>query len=222
MDMIRFNQSPSCLHEAEHITMFLVEMSVYRKEWQLALPDAFQQILFSSTVLLDTCVSLLIRPRLLAYVIEVGEISNTSQSLVVYAWWSRDWTIPICAPYRSPLYRGTPVPPPGNIDRVVWGKSHTDPDLHSCCALWSDMSHTLTARGAFSKTFDSGWVCLLRNSARFSAASKGRLRANNRTRRRIILYFCLNTTGHSILIVLQCKIFLSLAFDVSTSSLNSC
>ncbi len=69
--MIRFNQTSSYLHEAEHITMFLVEMSVYRKEWQLALPDAFQQILFSSTVLLDTCVSLLIRPRLLAYVIEV-------------------------------------------------------------------------------------------------------------------------------------------------------
>ena len=69
--MIRFNQSSYCLHEAEHVTMFLVEMSVYRKEWQLALPDAFQQVLFSSTVLLDTCVSLLIRPRLLAYVIEV-------------------------------------------------------------------------------------------------------------------------------------------------------
>ena len=71
--MIRFNQASSFLHEAEQITVFLVEMSVYRKEWQLALPDAFQQILFSLTVLLDTCVSLLIRPRLLAYVIEVGQ-----------------------------------------------------------------------------------------------------------------------------------------------------
>ena len=71
MDIVRFNQSSSCLHEAEHVTMFLVEISVYRKEWQLALPDAFQQILLSSTVLLDTCVSLLIRPRLLAYIIEV-------------------------------------------------------------------------------------------------------------------------------------------------------
>lgn len=73
MDMIRFNQSAPCLREAEHITMFLVEMSTYRKEWQLALPEAYQQILFSTTVLLETCVSLLIRPRLLAYVIEVGD-----------------------------------------------------------------------------------------------------------------------------------------------------
>lgn len=71
--MVRFNPTSSCLREAEQITMFLVEMSVYRKEWQLALPDDYQQILFSSTVLLETCVSLLIRPRLLAYVIEVGE-----------------------------------------------------------------------------------------------------------------------------------------------------
>ena len=73
MNLIRFDQSTSSLDEAEHITMFLMEMSVYRKEWQLALPDAFQQILFSVTLLLDTCVSLLIRPRLLAYVIDVRE-----------------------------------------------------------------------------------------------------------------------------------------------------
>lgn len=81
MDMIRFDQSSYCLHEAEHVTMFLVEMSVYRKEWQLALPDAFQQVLFSSTVLLDTCVSLLIRPRLLAYVIEVRV-----KSYILFSW----------------------------------------------------------------------------------------------------------------------------------------
>ncbi|XP_028393540.1 nucleoporin NUP188 homolog isoform X2 [Dendronephthya gigantea] len=70
MDLVRFNPTSPCLREAEQIAMFLVEMSVYRKEWQLALPDDYQQILFSSTVLLETCVSLLIRPRLLAYVIE--------------------------------------------------------------------------------------------------------------------------------------------------------
>ena len=71
MHIVRYSQTPVCLREAELITMFLVELSSFRKEWQVSLADVLQKVLSSAIVLLDTCVSLLIRPRLLAHLIEV-------------------------------------------------------------------------------------------------------------------------------------------------------
>ena len=78
MHIVRYSQTPVCLREAELITMFLVELSSFRKEWQVSLADVLQKVLSSAIVLLDTCVSFLIRPRLLAHLIEVWTIDAVS------------------------------------------------------------------------------------------------------------------------------------------------
>lgn len=70
MDMVGDELKSICLKEVEYITVFIIELSEYRKEWQLTLPQAFQQIIHSSSCLLHNCIAVLIRPRLLAYVIE--------------------------------------------------------------------------------------------------------------------------------------------------------
>ncbi|PIK42981.1 hypothetical protein BSL78_20162 [Apostichopus japonicus] len=70
LQIAHVNHSQSSLLEAEATTAFLCQLASFAREWRFHLPEMFVEFLETMGQLCQSCVALLIRPRLLQYLVE--------------------------------------------------------------------------------------------------------------------------------------------------------
>lgn len=72
MDSVRRSQTTSVLAEAEEVTAFLFELAHFSSEWRFSLPDVLSLSKLRAGSLCQTCIAVLLRPRLLAHLLEMN------------------------------------------------------------------------------------------------------------------------------------------------------
>ncbi|KAJ8038745.1 hypothetical protein HOLleu_16255 [Holothuria leucospilota] len=70
LQVAHVHHSQSCLQEAEATSAFICQLASFSREWRLHMPEVVSEFLLTMGRLCQSCMALLIRPRLLQYLIE--------------------------------------------------------------------------------------------------------------------------------------------------------